>query len=103
MPLLKPHPQWPKVDPLPDHRAAAEARKRVFPLRRRHALGFWFEKATEGAGIDGVVFHRAAPRCLSRLADRGFDPLRLAMVGGHRDLRSVKRYAKLDAERLANE
>ena len=75
---------------------------RIFPYNG-DTLGSWFEKACEGAGIEGVVFHQLRHECLSRLADRGFDPLRLALVGGHRDLRNVKRYARLDAEKLANE
>jgi hypothetical protein len=50
------------------------------------------------------VFHTLRHEALSRLAqDRKFDPLRLALIGGHRDLRNVKRYARLDAASLANE
>ncbi len=73
----------------------------MFPFKG-DALGFWFEAACKGAGIKDVVFHQLRHECLSRLADRGFDPLRLALLGGHRDLRNVKRYAKLDPEALAN-
>jgi integrase len=102
VPLLKAHPQWPKVDPLEIIERQPKAGPRIFPYLA-DTLGFWFEKATEGAKVKGVVFHLLRHECLSRLAERGFDPLRLAMVGGHRDLRNVKRYAKLDAERLANE
>lgn len=102
VPLLKPHPQWPKADPLQIIERQPKQGRRVFPYVA-DTLGFWFEKAAEGANVDGVVFHGLRHECLSRLADRGFDPLRLAMVGGHRDLRNVKRYAKLDAEKLANE
>lgn len=102
VPLLKPHVVWPKADPLEIIERQTKQGKRVFPYLG-DTLGFWFEKACEGAGLKDVVFHVLRHECLSRLADRGFDPLRLALVGGHRDLRSVKRYAKLDAGRLANE
>ena len=102
VPLLRVHPQWPKVDALAIIERQPKRGPRVFPYLG-DTLGFWFEKATEGAGLDGVVFHLLRHECLSRLAERGFDPLRLALVGGHRDLRNVKRYAKLDAERIANE
>jgi integrase len=102
VPLLKRNRKWPRVDPLAIVKRQPRQGPRVFPYLG-DTLGFWFEAACKGAGIKGVVFHQLRHECLSRLADRGFDPLRLAMVGGHRDLRNVKRYAKLDAERLANE
>ncbi len=47
--------------------------------------------------------YAAARMPVAARADRKFDPLRLALVGGHRDLRNVKRYAKLDPEAIANE
>jgi integrase len=102
VPLLRLHAQWPKVDALAIIERQPKRGPRVFPYLG-DTLGFWFEKATEGAGVDGVVFHLLRHECLSRLAERGFDPLRLALVGGHRDLRNVKRYARLDAARLADE
>ena len=102
MPLLKAHAVWPKVDPLEIIERQPKGGPRVFPYLG-DTLGYWFEQATIGAGLDGIVFHLLRHECLSRLAERGFDPLRLALVGGHRDLRNVKRYAKLDAGRLANE
>ncbi len=103
VPLLKPHKgSWPRVDPLDIIKRQPKTGARVFPYLG-DTLGFWFEKACEGAELDGVVFHLLRHECLSRLAERGFDPLRLALVGGHRDLRNVKRYARLDAARVANE
>jgi integrase len=102
VPLLKPHAIWPKVDPLEIIKRQRKHGARIFPYLG-DTLIFWFEKACKETGITGVVFHTLRHECLSRLADRGFDPLRLAMVGGHRDLRNVKRYAKLDARLLANE
>jgi integrase len=102
VPLLKAHAVWPKVDPLAIIERQPKQGRLVFP-HLGDTLGFWFEKACEGAELQNVVFHVLRHECLSRLADRGFDPLRLALIGGHRDLRNVKRYAKLDAGRLANE
>ena len=102
VPLLKANEKWPTVDPLAIIERQPRKGRLVFPYLG-DTVGFWFEKACEGAGLKDVVFHVLRHECLSRLADRGFDPLRLALVGGHRDLRNVKRYAKLDAERLANE
>jgi integrase len=102
VPLLKPNASWPRVDPLEILERQARGGSRVFPYEG-DTLGWNFERACAGAGLEGVVFHSLRHECLSRLADRGFDPLRLALVGGHRDLRNVKRYARLDAARLANE
>jgi integrase len=102
VPLLKPNADWPRVDPLAVIERQPKQGKLIFPYLG-DTVAFWFEKACEGANLKDVVFHVLRHECLSRLADRGFDPLRLAMIGGHRDLRNVKRYAKLDAARLANE
>lgn len=104
VPLLKPRSDsWPRVDALEIIRRQPKRGTRVFPYLG-DTLGFWFEQATEGAEIKDVVFHTLRHEALSRLAqDRKFDPLRLALIGGHRDLRNVKRYAKLDAASIANE
>lgn len=102
VPLLKPHASWPRVDPVAIIERQPKKGRRVFAVLG-DTLGYWFEQATLGTEIRDVVFHTLRHECLSRLAERGFDPLRLALIGGHRDLRNVKRYAKLDAARLANE
>jgi integrase len=104
VPLLKPRTEsWPRVDALAIIKRQPKRGLRVFPYVA-DTLGFWFEQATAGAELKDVVFHSLRHEALSRLAqDRGFDPLRLALIGGHRDMRNVKRYAKLDAASLANE
>jgi integrase len=102
VPLLKAHAVWPQVDPLAIIERQPKGGRRIFPYVA-DTVSFWFEQACAGADVTGAVFHLLRHECLSRLAERGFDPLRLALVGGHRDLRNVKRYAKLDAARLANE
>ena len=103
VPLLKANFAWPRSDPLAIIERQPKVSDRVFPYVD-DTVGFWFEKAVEGAGLEGIVFHQLRHECLSRLAqERKFDVLRLAKVGGHRDLRNVKRYAKIDAEELANE
>ena len=58
----------------------------------------------EGAKLKGnVVFHLLRHESLSRYAERGMDLLRLQLIGGHRDIRHLQRYVKLDAKALANE
>jgi integrase len=104
VPLLKFSDKWPRWDALAIIERQPKTDGRVFPYVA-DTVGFWFERACEGAGVKaGIVFHTLRHECLSRLAqERKFDPLRLAKVGGHRDLRNVQRYAKIDAETLANE
>jgi len=53
--------------------------------------------------VDAVVFHLLRHESLSRYAERGFDPLRLQLIGGHRDPSHVARYARLTAQGWAKE
>jgi integrase len=112
VPLLRPsadpkHGRWPRVDPLQIIKRQKQQSERVFPYLG-DTLAFWFEKAVAeaklGNGDDAVhhtVFHTLRHECLSRLADRGLDLLRLALVSGHRDLRHLKRYARPDPTTFA--
>ena len=51
---------------------------------------------------DGLV-HLLRHESLSRYAGRGLDVMRLQLIGGHRDIRHLQRYAKLSAADLASE
>jgi integrase len=103
VPLMPAHEKWPKWDALEIIKRQPTKTGRIFPYVA-DTIGFWFEKATEGAGLPGrVVFHLLRHESLSRYAERGFDPLRLQLIGGHRDLRHLQRYAKLTAAGLVNE
>ncbi len=102
VPLLPAHARWPQVDPLAIIKRQPTTKGRIFPYVGDTA-GFWFEKAVEGAGCSGVVFHLPRHEALNRYAERGLDPLRLQLIGGHRDLRHLQRYAKLSAAGLVAE
>lgn len=102
VPLLQKHPIWPRDDPLEIIARQPTKHGRIFPYIA-DTIGFWFEKACEGAGLKGVVFHSLRHEALSRFAERGMDPMRLQLIGGHRDLRHLQRYVKLDAAKIANE
>lgn len=102
VPLLQEHDVWPRDDPLEIINRQPTKTDRVFPYIA-DTIGFWFEKACEGAGLKGVVFHTLRHESLSRYAERGLDPLRLQLIGGHRDLKHLQRYVQLDAARLAME
>ncbi|HEV2037115.1 MAG TPA: tyrosine-type recombinase/integrase, partial [Candidatus Eremiobacteraceae bacterium] len=103
VPLLQKNAQWPRDDPLEIIQRQPTKTGRVFPYQG-DTIGFWFEAAVTGAGIKGnVVFHLLRHEALSRYAERGMDLLRLQLIGGHRDIRHLQRYVKLDAKALANE
>jgi integrase len=107
VPLLRPN-GWPRVDPLDIIRRQPRSSDRVFPYAPE-TLAFWMPKAIAAAGlaaddtVHDVVFHSLRHECLSRLAERGLDLLRLALVSGHRDLKSLRRYARPDPVALAAE
>jgi integrase len=100
---MQKHPVWPWDDPLEIINRQPTRTGRVFPYQG-DTIGFWFEQAVIGAEIKGkVVFHLLRHEALSRYAERGMDLLRLQLIGGHRDIRHLQRYVKLDAKALANE
>jgi integrase len=102
VPLLPVHETWPRDDALSIIQRQPTKEGRIFPYLG-DTVGFWFEKAVDGAGCDGVVFHLLRHEALSRYAERGFDVLRLQLIGGHRDVRHLTRYARMDAKKLIDE
>ena len=89
------HPIWPRWDAIAIAKAQERRTDVVFPYLD-DTLGERFEHACAAAGLDGIVFHLLRHESLSRDAERGFDPLRLQLVGGHRDLRHVARRSPTD-------
>jgi integrase len=59
-----------------------------------------FRRVRDRAGIDGLTFHDSRHRCITDLA-RILDPLALARVVGHKDLRQLQTYYSESAESLA--
>lgn len=102
VPLMAKHTTWPVDDPLELIRKQPTKSGRIFPYMG-DTIGFWFEKAVAGAGLHGIVFHLLRHESLSRYAGRGLDLMRLQLIGGHRDIRHLQRYAKLSAADLASE
>ena len=103
VPLLQKHTRWPRDDSLEIIKRQPTKTGRVFPYLG-DTVGFWFEEAVIGAKLKGnVVFHLLRHEALSRYAERGMNILRLQLIGGHRDIRHLQRYVKLDAKALANE
>lgn len=100
VPLIKAHRKWPLWDPLAIVERQPRGKGRIFPYVA-DSVSERFEAATRKAGLSDVVFHLLRHEALSRYAERGFDPLRLQLVGGHRDIRLLARYTKLSAADLA--
>ena len=102
VPLMAKHAVWPLDDPLELIRRQPTKTGRIFPYLG-DTISYWFEKAVAGAGLKGIVFHLLRHESLSRYAGRGLDVMRLQLIGGHRDIRHLQRYAKLSAADLASE
>lgn len=60
-----------------------------------------FETACKRAGIEGLRFHDLRHEATSRLFERGFNPMEVSSITGHKTLQMLKRYTHLRAEDLA--
>ena len=73
---------------------------RVFALHG-DSLTHAFSRAYMQAGIAGLCFHNVHHEAVSRLFERGLNPMQVAAISGHRTLQMHKRYTHLRAENLA--
>ena len=73
---------------------------RVFPLGGM-AVTHAFQRACKRAGIDGLRFHDLRHEGVSRLFEKGLNPMEVAAISGHKTLQMLKRYTHLRAEDLA--
>ena len=60
-----------------------------------------FVRACCRAGIDGLTFHDLRHEATSRLFEKGFNPMEVSAITGHKTLQMLKRYTHLRAEDLA--
>jgi integrase len=60
-----------------------------------------FERICQRAGIDGLTFHDLRHEATSRLFEKGFNPMEVSAITGHKTLQMLKRYTHLRAEDLA--
>lgn len=60
-----------------------------------------FGRAKERAGIAGVRFYDSRHEGTTRFFDQGLNTMEVAAITGHKELRTLKRYTHLSAERLA--
>lgn len=100
-PLMPLHTVWPRWDALSLIQAQPRTGQIIFP-HLGDTVAERFEHACKNAGLTGIVFHLLRHEALSRYAESGLGILELKLVGGHRDLRQLARYANLTARGLAN-
>ncbi len=60
-----------------------------------------FAAACRRAGIEDLHFHDLRHEATSRLFERGFNPMEVSSITGHKTLQMLKRYTHLRAEDLA--
>ncbi len=72
----------------------------VWPITK-DALTKAFGRARERAGIKGVRLYDARHEGTTRFFDQGLNVMEVAAITGHKELRTLKRYTHLSAERLS--
>jgi integrase len=65
------------------------ASKKGTPLGHRNVTRRGFEPAVARAGIEGVTFHAMRHAFASRMIARGIEPVTLAKLMGHEDIRET--------------
>lgn len=73
----------------------------IFNLRGEYVSKQW-RKACDKEGLDKCVLHSLRHYRLSKLVGAGHDHLLISKVSGHKDVRTLSRYVKLDATDLAS-
>lgn len=68
--------------------------ERIYPYVAE-SVGNGFRRACQELGIDDLTFHDLRHEGISRLFERGYGIEEVALVSGHRDWGSLKRYANL--------
>ena len=74
----------------------------VFPVTR-NAFRKSFERARERADLSHFCFHDTRHERISSLFEAGWSMAKVMAQSGHRDPKSVKRYANINADHLADE
>lgn len=85
------------IDPLEiilRQRTANQRTGRIFPYVE-HTVSLIFSEATDECGIENLHFHDLRHEAISRLFEYKFAIEQVALVSGHRDWKSLKRYTNL--------
>lgn len=75
---------------------------RVFPLTA-NAFRLAFNRARKNAGVEHFRFHDTRHERVSSLFEAGWSDSAVMAISGHRDPKSMKRYANLKPDHLADE
>ncbi|VVE72472.1 integrase [Pandoraea anapnoica] len=59
-----------------------------------------FIRLVRSAGIEGLRFHDLRHTAITRYARAGLNPIQLAVISGHKDIRMLSRYTHLKADEL---
>jgi integrase len=68
---------------------------------RSDSLENAWRRAVNTAGIKSLRFHDLRHEAVSRLFEKGLNPMEVAAISGHRTMQMLKRYTHLKAEDLA--
>lgn len=74
---------------------------KLWAFKTGGSIGQAHRRNCKAAGVTGLTFHDLRHEGTSRYGDRGYDPFKLMVITGHKDLRSVQRYTHLNPEKVA--
>jgi len=57
-----------------------------------HAVSVAFYRACKRAGISNASFHTLRHEAVSRLFEKGLNPMEVAAISGHKSMQMLKRY-----------
>lgn len=80
---------------------AKSTKKTVVFGMRPDSITQAFTRICERAGVVDLTFHDLRHEATSRLFERGFNPIEVASITGHKELKMLRRYTHLRAEDLA--
>jgi len=76
-----------------------EGEPRIFPWKSA-SLGDAFDRAAARAGVRGIRFHDLRHEAATRLLEAGYSIPETALVTGHKDWNTLRRYAHLRVDDL---
>lgn len=68
--------------------------QRLFPINP-HAICVAFRKACKRGGIKNASFHTLRHEAISRLFEKGLNPMEVSAISGHKSMQVLKRYTHI--------
>ncbi|HSH40824.1 MAG TPA: site-specific integrase [Arenicellales bacterium] len=66
-----------------------------------NAVKMAWQRCRQRAALPDLRFHDLRHEAISRLFEKGFNIMEVSSITGHQDLKMLKRYTHMDAQRLA--